>query len=178
MLYFEQFTDFEKFSDSKWLLWLQIICKNSFKKYDSWRSIVQFFKFHQKSGRYFFVFFNLFLKINYSVEMIKERNLSLDARFVKYYKFSSHYHKQWPVNNIMAKYSQFGQNISGISWTCSLESLWQIESITDFIILVMWPWLLIPTVNLTNEWELIEWYIQSSQKTSQKFQSCMFWLFC
>ena len=113
-------------SDSK------LSAKNNFTKFDSWRSEVQSFSFHQKSGRYFFVFFNLFSKINYSVELIKEGNflhvidLSLDPRFFKYYQFSSHYHKQSPVNNIKAKYPQIGQNVSGISWTCSLESLWQI----------------------------------------------------
>ena len=52
--------------------------------------------------------------------MIKQRNflhaidLSFDARFVKYYPFSLHYHKQCPVNNIQVKCFQIGQNVSDI----------------------------------------------------------------
>ena len=52
--------------------------------------------------------------------MVKERNflnvadLSFDARFVKYYQFSSHYHKQHPINNIKVNYLQIRQNMFDI----------------------------------------------------------------
>ena len=51
-------------------------------------------------------FTKYFSEINFTVKMVKERNflrvvLLFDARFIKYYQFSSHYHKQWPINNII-----------------------------------------------------------------------------
>ena len=79
-----------------------------------------------------------------------------DGRFVKCYHRSSLYHKQWSINNIKVKCSQIGKNMSDSFWRCSLKSVWQIESVADFIILVMWLWLLITKVNFTNEWELID----------------------
>ena len=122
----------------------------------------------------FYLFLNHFSKIDFAVEVIKEGNslhvvnLSVDTRFVKYYRFSSHYHKQWPINNIKVKCLQIGQNMSDIFWTCSLESLWQIESIADFIILV----LLITTVIFTNEWESIDLYTFECLEILWFIQTC------
>ena len=122
----------------------------------------------------FYLFLNHFSKIDFAVEVIKEGNslhvvnLSVDTRFVKYYRFSSHYHKQWPINNIKVKCLQIGQNMSDIFWTCSLESLWQIESIADFIILV----LLITTMIFTNEWESIDLYTFECLEILWFIQTC------
>ena len=108
--------------------------------------------------------FLLFFKDRFCCEMINERrflyivDLSFDARFVKYYQFSSHYYKRFPINNIKVKCSQIGQNVSGTFLTCFLESLWQIERIADFITLAMLLWPLITTTNFTNEWGSINLY--------------------
>ena len=110
-LYFDQFTDFENFLDSKWLLYPWIYLQ---------KTILQnFLSPHQKFGRYFFILIFIFQR-SILHGMAKERNflhvvdLSFDGRFLKYYYFSLHYHKQCPINNVKVKYLQIGQNVSDI----------------------------------------------------------------
>ena len=86
--------------------------ENNSTKYDSERSVGQFSSSHQN----FFFFFHC-SKINFIVEMVKERNflhvvdLSFDARFLNYYQFSLQHHKKYPINNIKVKFLQIGQNV-------------------------------------------------------------------
>ena len=112
VLYFERFTDFEIFFDFKWL----------FTKY----FLQNILSSRQNFEHYRFTFFSFF-KDRFCNGMVKQRNfphvvdLSFDARFVKYYPFSSHFHKQCPINKIQVKCLQFGQNLPDTFWTYSLQ---------------------------------------------------------
>ena len=83
-------------------------------------------KIYKNFYRLFYLFFSYF-KNRFCCGMLKQRNflqvvdLSFDARFVKYYPFSLHCHKQYPINNIQVKCSQIGQNVSDIFLTYSLQ---------------------------------------------------------
>ena len=69
--------------------------------------------FHHPTKTFFFFHCS---KINFIVEMVKERNflhvvdLSFDARFLNYYQFSLQ-HKKYPINNTKVKFLQIGQNV-------------------------------------------------------------------
>ena len=115
--------------------------ENNSTKYDSERSVGQFSSSHQNLEHYFFSFFHC-SKINFVVEMVKERNfldvvdLSFDARFLKYSQFSLQYHKKYPINNIKVKLLQIGQNVSDIFWTCSLQIV--SDKLRGFLISSFW----------------------------------------
>ena len=65
-------------------------------------------------------FFFSFFEDRFCCGMVKQGNFlhvgdsSFDARFVKYYSFSLHYHKQCSTNNIQVKCAQIGRNVSDI----------------------------------------------------------------
>ena len=54
--------------------------------------------------------------------------------------------------DIADKFSLFGKKVSDIFWTCPLQLVrpLKIDRIADFIILVMWLWLLLTPENFTN----------------------------
>ena len=70
---------------------------------------------HQNFGRYTFYLSFSFFKDQFCFGMVKQKNflhvvdLSFDARFTKYNKFSLYYHKQCPINIIKVKCSQIGK---------------------------------------------------------------------
>ena len=153
MLYFKQFPDFERFFDSK----RHIYPENHLQK----EILQNILPSHQNFGRYFLSLFSIF-KDQFWCGMVNQRNflhvvdLWFDARFVNYYRLSLPYHKQCPIDNMWVKCLQIGQKLSGYFLnTFFVDSLEQIERISDFIILVIELWFLITTANFINEWELI-----------------------
>ena len=90
-----------------------------------------------------FLSFFSFFKDRFCCRMVKQRNflhvvdLSFDARFVKHYQFSLHYHKQCPINNIKVKYLQIGCIVSNIFWTCSLRIV--SDKLRELLISSFWP---------------------------------------
>ena len=117
----------------------KLFTENNSTKYDSERFVGQFSSSHQT----FFSFFHC-SKINFAVEMVKERNilhvvdLSFDARFLNYYQFSLQHHKKYPVNNIKVKFLQIGQNVYEIFWLCSLQIV--SDKLRGFLISSFWPY--------------------------------------
>ena len=122
VLYFDHFTDFKGFPGSKSILTYLSWKLSAEKKLQNTLSLLYLSNFR----RYFFIFF-LFSKDQFCCCMLKQRNFLLvvdllfDARFVKYYQFNLRYYKQCPINNVKAKCSQIGQNMSDIFWTTSLQ---------------------------------------------------------
>ena len=114
MLYFDQFTDFERYFDSKWLLHAKITFR---------RKIYKIFYYPIKTLYVIFLSFFSFFKDWFCCVMVKQRkflhdvDLPFDARFLKY-RFSLHYHKQCPINSIQVKCAQICQNVCDIFWMC------------------------------------------------------------
>ena len=97
---------------------LTVICRRKFYK---------IFYHPTKTLNVTFLSLFSFFKYRFCCGMLKERNfvhvidLSFDARILKYYSFSLHYHKHCPINYIQIKCSQIGQNVFDIFRTCSLQ---------------------------------------------------------
>ena len=122
MLYFDQLTGFERFFDSKWLIYPE----NHLQK----KILQNTSSFYQTLDVNLFLCFH-FSKYWFSCGMVKQRNflhvavLSFDARFVNYRPFSLHCYEQCPINIIQVKCQQVAQNVSDIFWTCSLQQWWR-----------------------------------------------------
>ena len=111
-MYFDQFTDFERFFDSKWLLYLE----NYLQKI-----LQNILSSHQNFRRYRFIFVFFFCFCFFFQKWILFWNgktgtffMLLIYHLMQDYPFSSHYQKQCPINNIWVKCFQVGQNVSDI----------------------------------------------------------------